>query len=174
MVATPDAIRDAAWYAMKQCVADKNKIGGYATHQFAKVVDWITAPDTPFPQNLDLPDEITFITAMVWTPWSFTNLFEPGSRDEWTAVQLVYALEAAIDRAPEGSVLESTLEARRKYVEGSEMAIDNWGGQESNYKWWSGPAPDHSHGAVACDPKLILPGGKNCSSDSTPSDLRSS
>lgn len=173
MVATPDAIRYAAWHAMKKCIIDENGKGGYATHQFAKVVHWITAPDTPFPQNLDLPDEITFITAMVWIPWSYRNLFEPGSRDEWTAVELAHALSAAFHRAPAGSVLQSTLGARLDYVEGSEAAIGE-GGRESGYMWWSGPVPLHSHGAFACDQKLILPGAKNCSSDSTPSDLRSS
>lgn len=162
---------------MKKCIIDENGKGGYATHQFAKVVHWITAPNTPFPQNLDLPDEITFITAMVWKPWSYLNLFEPGSRDEWTAIELEDVLSAAADRAPAGSMLQSSLRARLDYVEGSEAAIDNWGGRESGYMWWSGPVPPpplHSHGAFACDQNLILPGAKNCSSDSTPSDLRSS
>lgn len=156
---------------MKKCIVDENGLGGYATNQFAKVVNWITAPDTPFPQNLDLPDEITFITAMVWKPWSYRNLFEPGSRDEWTAIELNDALLAAVNRAPEGSVLQDTLRARLVYVQGSEAAMDN-GGRESGYMWWSGPVPLHSHGAFACDQKLILPGAKNCSSNSTPSDLR--
>ena len=158
---------------MKKCIIDENGKGGYATHQFLKLVRWITAPDTPFPQNLDLPDEITFITAMVWKPWSYRNLFEPGSRDEWTAVKLNHALSAAVDQAPAGSVLQSTLLTRLDYVEGSEAAIED-GGRESGYMWWSAPVPLHSHGAFACDQKMILPGAKNCSSDSTPSDLRSS
>ena len=157
---------------MKKCVIDENGKGGYATNQFAKVVDWIIAPNTPFPQNLDLPDEIIFITAMVWKPWSYHNLFEPGSRDEWTAAELKHALSAAADRAPDGNV-QSTLRAREDYVEGSEQAMGNYG-REGAYKWWSGPVPFHFHGAFACDPKLILPGAKNCSSDSTPSDLRNS
>ena len=88
-------------------------------------------------------------------------------------MELKDALSAAADRAPGGSVLQSTLRARLNYVEGSEAAIE-YGGRESGYMWWSGPVPLHSHGAFACDQKLILPEAKNCSSDSTPSDLRSS
>ncbi len=111
---------------MKKCVMDGNGKGGYATNQFAKVVNWITTPDTPFPQNLDLPDEITFITAMVWTPWSYANLFEPGSRDEWTAVELGEALSEAADRAPDG-IVQSILRAREDYVKGSEQAMGDYG-----------------------------------------------
>lgn len=110
---------------------------------------------------------------MVWKPWSYLNLFEPGSRDEGIVVELDNALLAAANRASAGSVLQSTLRARYDYVEGSFEAIEE-GDRESGYMWWFGPVSLHSYGAFACDPKLILPGAKNCSSNSTRSDLRSS
>ena len=169
----PNVLRDIALYTIEACLGDEY-LGGYSTHQFTNVVDWITAPDTVFPGDLNLPAHITFITALVWNPEGFGSLFEPGSRDGWTAEELEGALLEAINRAPAGSDLRRSLARRYEYVEGSRVEMKD---PDSGYFWWSGPRsslyPPLSTGnnTLACDPKSMLPGTKEC--NSTVNDLSS-
>ena len=170
--AIPNDLRNTALFTIQKCLG-KEKLGGYSTYQFANVVDWITAPDTVFPGNLNLPASLTFFTALVWNPSYSLEGLEPGSDDEWSAVQLNHALEAAMARAPPKSDLHRSLEERLEYIEGSEEAIGNHGGHgDSGYTWWSGPQPDLAtsptveNETFACDSRAILPGTKDCGTGS--------
>ena len=162
----PNVLQAITLYTIEKCLGDEY-LGGYSTHQFTNVVDWITAPDTVFPGDLDLPADITFITALVWNPEGFGFRFEPGSRDGRTAEELEEALLKAINRAPEGSGLRRSLARRYEYVEGSRVEMRD---PDSGYLWWSGPKsplyPSLTTGnnTLACDPKSMLPGTKECNS----------
>lgn len=177
--AVPNDLRKIALYTIENCLG-KEKLGGYSTHQFANVVDWITAPDTVFPGDLNLPASLTFFTALVWNPSYSLKGLEPGSDDEWSAVQLNYALEAAIAQAPPNSDLHRSLEERLEYIEGSEEAMGSGGGHgDSGFTWWSGPQPDRASSPTienetsACDPISPLPGTTNCSTTPNLSDMSS-
>ncbi len=177
--AVPNDLRNIALYTIRKCLGGE-KLGGYSTHQFANVVDWITAPDTVFPGNLNLPASLTFFTALIWNPSYSLKGLEPGSDDEWSAVQLNYALEAAIARAPPHSNLHRSLEERLEHIEGSEEAMGNRGGHgDSGYTWWSGPQPDLASSPTienenfACDPTSLLPGTTSCNTSSKLSDVSS-
>ena len=177
--AVPNHLRNIALYTIQKCLG-KEKLGGYSTHQFGNVVDWITAPDTVFPGDLNLPPSLTFFTALFWNPSHSLKGLEPGSDDEWSAVQLNYALEAAIARAPPNSDWHRSLGERLEYIEGSEEAMGNLGGHgDSGYTWWSGPQPDRASSPIienetsACNPISLLPGTTNCNMSSNLSYLSS-
>lgn len=91
----------------------------------------LVAAQTVFPGNLHLPPSITFFTATVWNYKPSQPDVEPGSQDEWSAVQIRRNLERAVERAPVGSRLRKDLEARESYVYGSEQAIISRGGGKS-------------------------------------------
>ena len=177
--AVPNDLGNIALYTIQHCLGDQ-RLGGYSTLQFANVVDWITAPNTVFPGDLNLPASLTFFTALVWNPSHSLKGLEPGSNDEWSAVQLYYALETAVSQAPPGSDFQRSLEERLEYIEGSEVAIGDQGGHgDSGLNWWDGPQPSRAlsptigNRTLACDPRSILPGNKNCSTSSNLSDLSS-
>ncbi|KAL8663870.1 MAG: hypothetical protein Q9202_003556 [Teloschistes flavicans] len=73
--------------------------------------------------DLHLPPSITFFTATVWNYKPSLPDVEPGSQDEWSAVEIRRNLERAAERAPAGSRLRLDLQAREWYVYGSEQAI---------------------------------------------------
>lgn len=177
--AVPNDLGNIALYTIQHCLRDQ-RMGGYSTLQFENVVNWITAPNTVFPGDLNLPASLTFFTALVWNPEDSLKGLEPGSDDEWSAVELYYALEKAVVRAPPGSDLERSLEERLEYIEGSEKRIGDGGGHsESGVKWWDGPQPSRAfsptirNNTLACDPRSILPGNKNCSPSSNLGDSSS-
>ena len=175
--AAPDDLRDIAQYTIEKCLGDE-KEGGYSTHQFANVANWITDPDTVFPGNLNLPAHLTFFTAMICNPADSLEDFEPGSRDAQSALELKRALQIALGRLAPGSDLQRSLLARRRYVRGSEMAIINHGGPESGYFWWSGPRPRTSSqmtgsNSFACNLESVPPGTGQCIENSNPSALNS-
>lgn len=152
--ASPDDLSRAASLAIHRCVAAYHEgpyqhLGGYSTLDFAKVVNWITAPSTVFPGNLELPESITFLTAMVWNSEPNPPDIEPGSEDEWAAAEIRQSLETAASHAPEDSYLRLDLEARAKWVEGSELRINSHGGPDGGLAWWVGPKAGAALGTAA-------------------------
>ncbi|KAL9594001.1 MAG: hypothetical protein Q9179_005593 [Wetmoreana sp. 5 TL-2023] len=137
--APPDHLRLAAQLTVQRCVAGQQqggeRTGGYSTYDFAKVIDWITAPQdveaqTYFPTpELNLPASITFFTAMVWNYGPRFPEVEPGSEDEHTAIEIARRLASAAGRAPAGKALQRDLENRQEYVEASAMEIRKHGGK---------------------------------------------
>ncbi|KAI4260906.1 MAG: hypothetical protein LQ352_000061 [Teloschistes flavicans] len=139
MKAPPDDLRAMAQLAIDRCVT-REQLGGYATYGFKSLIDWITNPSTVFPGDLHLPPSITFFTATVWNYKPSLPDVEPGSQDEWSAVEIRRNLESAAERAPAGSRLRLDLQAREWYVYDSEQAIISRGeALENGYYWWSGP-----------------------------------
>lgn len=149
MKAPPDDLRAMAQLAIDRCVT-REQLGGYATYGFKSLIDWITNPSvcyyslpsstlhwlrgetltsccwrvqTVFPGDLHLPPSITFFTATVWNYKPSLPDVEPGSQDEWSAVEIRRNLESAAERAPAGSRLRLDLQAREWYVYDSEQAI---------------------------------------------------
>jgi len=61
---SPYMLRQLVLYVVQECVVT-DQDGGYATHGFKRAVDWVTAPTTNFPTNLDMPASTTYFTAMV-------------------------------------------------------------------------------------------------------------
>lgn len=58
-MAAPNDIREAALATIHECI-DKERRGGYSTHNFKVVTDWITAPTTNFPGNLSFGSGLTY------------------------------------------------------------------------------------------------------------------
>ena len=143
LTANPAELRRATLKIIEKCLVGQGE-GGYSTYDFGRVVRWITAPTTDFPENLDLGPDLTFFTAIVWSYQTTfpTDVPEPGSYDESTADQLVNHIGKAANRAPAGSALERNLEARADYVWESAATIYKHWGVESGYAWWSGPDDD--------------------------------
>ena len=170
LTATPRDIRFAALKTIEACLMDHGE-GGYSTHDFGRVVRWIEAPSTDFPENLNLGPDLTFFTAMIW---NFNTMFptsepEPGSHDESTAYRLADQLRNTAKTAPAKSVLQRNLEARADWVESSAATIHRDYGPETEFAWWSG-ADEHQASSpnqnptTACNAtaNLTLPGVASC------------
>ena len=180
LFATPRGIRGSAMSAIEKCAGNDdprspNK-GGFATYHLANVIDWITAPNTVFPGNLQLDPDLTFFTAMVWNYDPRSPDIEPGSHDEETAYVIARELDKSAEVAPSRSPLRTDLQARARYVHGSEYAINDHGGLGSGLAWWSGPVDASSwgthnsslSGACAGRVRLRLPQAVGCNITSTP------
>lgn len=68
----PDELRYLALNTMENCVS-RRELGGYTTNAITDALDWIVDSETDFPDNLDLPPYITFLTA---SKLSFLNIID--------------------------------------------------------------------------------------------------
>lgn len=84
---------------------------------------------TAFPNNRDLPKDLTFFTAMVWNEPTVTLLVEPGSHGEETAIELEERCQEAAALVPPSSALARTLEARADFLQEAQVKIRDDGGK---------------------------------------------
>ena len=134
MSASPDELRELALYTIEKCIHGQ-KLGGYTTKYIEDTIDWITAPETVFPGNLDLPPEITFFTAMVRRRRATASEeeYEPGAHDPQVSLIIRDSLMVAEEEALPYSELEEDLRKRYDYLAVSHRVQEQ---REWKRAWW--------------------------------------
>ena len=142
---SPDDLRLLALYTVEDCIF-KQHIGGYTTKGFEDTIDWLVAPDTGFPDNLDLPAYTTFFTAMVGHPQ--VEGYEPGAHDPLISRAMLHYLGQARAQTPRMSGLQRMLARRYEYIRISAEVQQRH--REWKRAWWEDwvyPPPSTGNGS---------------------------
>ncbi|KAI4116792.1 MAG: hypothetical protein LQ338_007662 [Usnochroma carphineum] len=138
-VVVPDAIHSLANNVINECVGRAGRVGGFATMDIGKLIDFVVDPSSDLGQY---PTSSTFLTVSVTS----TNLREPspGNYDPVIADTLAGAARDAAMRVPASGAARKTLVERATTFRARAMRMNaggkrfNWWGNGVRRNWWWG------------------------------------